>query len=63
MTLGPWELFIILAIVITIFGASKIAGLGAALGSSIREFKKAVRDDESAPTNLEQKSEQQQPAE
>jgi sec-independent protein translocase protein TatA len=60
MTLGPWELIIILAIVITIFGASRIAGIGAALGGSIREFKKAVRDDEEStgspqtPPQLEQ---------
>ncbi|NJN65790.1 MAG: twin-arginine translocase TatA/TatE family subunit [Chloroflexaceae bacterium] len=46
MSLGPWELLIILAIVIAIFGASRIAGLGAALGGSIREFKKAVREDD-----------------
>jgi sec-independent protein translocase protein TatA len=44
MSLGPWELLIILAIVIAIFGAGRIAGIGGALGGSIREFKKAVRD-------------------
>jgi sec-independent protein translocase protein TatA len=42
--LGPWELLIILLIVIAVFGASRIAGIGSALGGSIREFKKAVRD-------------------
>lgn len=46
--LGPWELLIILAIVIAIFGAGKLAGLGGALGSSIREFRRNVRDDEPA---------------
>lgn len=51
MQLGPWELLIILAIVIAIFGASRIAGLGAALGGSIREFKKAVREDEPASSS------------
>lgn len=35
------ELAIILAVVIAIFGVGKIAGLGKALGQSIREFKKA----------------------
>lgn len=49
MNLGPMELVIILLIVIAIFGASRIAGIGAALGSSIREFKKAIRDDDTAP--------------
>lgn len=46
MNLGPWELLIILVIVIAIFGASRLAGLGSALGGSIREFKKAVKDDD-----------------
>lgn len=45
-TLGPFELLIILAIVIAIFGAGKLAGVGGALGSSIREFRKSVRDDD-----------------
>jgi sec-independent protein translocase protein TatA len=53
MSLGPWELLIILAIVIAIFGAGRIAGIGGAIGSSIREFKKAVRDDESTQAKLE----------
>lgn len=44
--LGPFELLIILAIVIAIFGAGKLAGVGGALGGSIREFRKSVRDDE-----------------
>jgi sec-independent protein translocase protein TatA len=53
MNLGPWELLIILAIVIALFGASKIAGIGAALGSSIREFKKAVHEDDKPAGNPE----------
>nr|WP_044200483.1 twin-arginine translocase TatA/TatE family subunit [Oscillochloris trichoides] len=51
---GPWELLIILIIVIAVFGASRLAGIGGALGSSIREFKKAVRDDD-APKADEKK--------
>lgn len=54
MSLGPWELLIILAIVIAIFGAGRIAGIGGALGSSIREFKKAVRDEDAAAAKTEQ---------
>lgn len=50
MPLGPWELMIILLIIIALFGASRIAGIGGALGSSIREFKKAVNDEETKPT-------------
>lgn len=39
------ELLIILVIVIVLFGASRLRGLGGALGGSIREFKTAVRDE------------------
>jgi sec-independent protein translocase protein TatA len=44
--LGWQELLIILIIVLAIFGTSRLAGLGGALGGSIREFKRAVRDDD-----------------
>lgn len=47
--LGVPELLIILVIIIAVFGASRLAGIGGALGGSIREFKKAVRDDEAKP--------------
>ena len=44
--LGGWEWLIILAIVILIFGVGRLAGLGPALGKSIRGFRKAVKGDE-----------------
>jgi len=47
--LGPVELVIILVIILVLFGASRLRGLGGALGGSIREFKEAVRDDDSRP--------------
>jgi sec-independent protein translocase protein TatA len=39
------ELAIILAIVICVFGAGKVADLGGALGKGIREFRSAVKED------------------
>lgn len=45
-SLGVPELLIILVIVVVLFGASRLSGIGTALGGSIREFKKAVRDEE-----------------
>lgn len=44
--LGGPELLIILAIVILIFGVGRISGLGKELGSSIKEFRKAVKDED-----------------
>lgn len=45
-SLGPLELGIIALIVILLFGAGKISGLGKDLGSSIKEFRKAVKDED-----------------
>ncbi len=53
MGLGWGELLIILVIVIAIFGASRLSGIGSALGGSIREFKKAVRDDDAPQSKIE----------
>ena len=47
---GVPELLIILVIVIVLFGASRLAGIGSAMGSSIREFRKNVRDDDEPAT-------------
>ncbi len=45
---GMGELFIILIIVLIIFGGNKIAGLGRSLGTAIAEFKDAVKGGEEA---------------
>jgi len=43
---GVAELLIILAIVIVLFGASRIADIGGALGKSIRSFRKELKEPE-----------------
>jgi sec-independent protein translocase protein TatA len=48
--LGPWELVIILIIVVVIFGAGRLSQIGGAVGKSVREFRSAVHDDDSAAT-------------
>jgi len=44
--IGPLELVIILLIVVALFGAGRIAGVGQALGKSVREFREEARSDE-----------------
>ena len=39
--LGPQELFVILIIVVVLFGGKRLPEIGRALGKSLREFKKA----------------------
>lgn len=46
---GLPELMIILAVVVLLFGGSKLPALGGAIGESIRNFKKGVKDAEKEP--------------
>jgi sec-independent protein translocase protein TatA len=43
----PLHMIVILAIVMIIFGPGKLPEIGAGLGKSIREFKKALADNAS----------------
>ena len=43
-----WQLMIILAIVVLLFGTKKLSSLGSDLGSVLKGFKKALKD-ESVP--------------
>ena len=48
--MGHWELLLILAIVVLLFGAKKLPGLATGIGQSLRAFKKSV----SEPDELEE---------
>jgi sec-independent protein translocase protein TatA len=43
--IGVPELLIILAIIIVIFGANRLPGLGKGIGSAIRNFKDGIKDE------------------
>ncbi|ASJ76471.1 twin-arginine translocase TatA/TatE family subunit [Granulosicoccus antarcticus] len=44
------QLLIILVIVVLIFGAKRLKNLGGDLGSAVKGFKQAVKEEETAPT-------------
>ena len=44
MGLGPWEIGLIILVVIILFGGKKLPELARGLGLGLREFKKATRD-------------------
>ena len=46
MRLGTTEIILIIILALVLFGGSKIAGLGGALGKSIKDFKTAVKEDD-----------------
>ena len=43
-----WQLLIILAIIVLLFGTKKLRNIGADLGNAVKGFKKAVNDDNEA---------------
>lgn len=51
--MGPWELAVVLVIVLIIFGAGRLPEIGGGIGKAIQNFKKATREAE-----LEEKSEE-----
>ena len=44
--IGIWQLVIILLIVVLVFGAKKLRNIGGDVGSAIKNFKQAVKQDE-----------------
>jgi len=52
--LGATELFIILGIVILLFGVGRLSKIGSELGQGIRAFKAGVKGDEEDETGEEE---------
>lgn len=45
MRLGTTEIILIVVLALVLFGGGKLAGLGKALGQSIKDFKHEIKDD------------------
>ena len=48
--LGVWEIVLILALVVLIFGAKRIPQIGRGLGEGIRNFKGSIKEPDDAGT-------------
>lgn len=53
-----WQLLIILAIVVLVFGTKRLRNIGGDLGGAIKSFRKGLNDDE--PAAVEDKSSEAQ---
>jgi len=62
MGISIWQLLIILAIVLVLFGAKRLRSLGSDLGSAVKGFKQSMREEETKP-DPEQLEERATPAE
>ena len=56
---GFWSMMIILAVVLILFGGKKLPELGSALGESIKNFKKGIKDEEEEKRVADQKNSDQ----
>ena len=50
--IGPWQLLIILVIVLAIFGTKKLRNLGSDLGGAVKGFRSAMNDAEKTKEQL-----------
>ena len=59
MRLGTTEIILIIVLALVLFGGGKLAGVGKALGKSIKDFKSEVKEDDAGK---DQKPEDEQKA-
>ena len=51
LAIGPWQIALIVVVVLLLFGGKKIPELMRGLGSGIKEFKDASKEEESTEDN------------
>ena len=51
--IGPWQLLIILLIVLAIFGTKKLRNMGSDLGGAVKGFRKAMNEADETAEQLE----------
>ncbi len=59
--LGPLEIAIIAGVIVLLFGVGRISRIGGDLGSSIKEFRRAVREDDAEEESTDDAQAQVQP--
>ena len=60
--IGPWQLLIILVIVLAIFGTKKLRNLGSDLGGAVKGFRSAMTEAEEAAEEADKISDDSQDA-
>ena len=53
LAIGPWQIALIVVVVLLLFGGKKIPELMRGLGSGIKEFKDASKEEESSEDKKE----------
>lgn len=50
---GPWQIIVVVALALLLFGGKKIPELMRGLGTGIREFKDATKEDNDRDNNVD----------
>lgn len=58
MRLGTTEIILIVVLALVLFGGGKLAGVGKALGKSIKDFKNEVKDEKAEEKSKEDKKDE-----
>ena len=58
MRLGTTEIILIVVLALVLFGGGTLAGVGKALGKSIKDFKNEVKDDKAEEKSKEDKKDE-----
>ncbi|MBF2798977.1 twin-arginine translocase TatA/TatE family subunit [Riemerella anatipestifer] len=53
---GPWQIVAIVVVLLLLFGGKKIPELMKGLGSGIKEFKDAVKEDDKSSSSTEEEN-------
>ncbi|NOU51204.1 Sec-independent protein translocase subunit TatA [Pseudoalteromonas sp. JBTF-M23] len=54
-----WQLLIVLAIIVLLFGTKKLRGIGSDLGGAVKGFKKAMSDEDKTSAQLTEQKQQE----
>ncbi len=55
LAFGPWQIVLIVVVVLLLFGGRKIPELMRGLGSGIKEFKEAAKEEDTTDNKIEEK--------
>lgn len=59
LAIGPWQIAVVVVLVLLLFGGKKIPELMRGLGSGIKEFKDAAKGDDQQPQNSKKDEKQE----
>ncbi len=55
LAVGPWQIVIVVLVILLLFGGKKIPELMRGLGSGIKEFKDASKEDDTPSDKIDEK--------